>query len=183
MHFDDQKEREMTSDSQETAVSDLRAGRSVADLVRAVVAKAAEEELPFFEDICETYSADPKAALDPQARDELAGFADLSLLSHLITPILLEAVAVLAVDTGKKLVVDTGKKAGKLLSGRRRGKRSAVVDAAVATPDSDQIREVQNKVVQLAIRAQISQDVVERVTLALYVELTGGDPDHPRTAP
>jgi hypothetical protein len=57
------------------------------------------------------------------------------------------------------------------------------VKSPVATPDEQQIREVQDRVTQLSVQAEIPRDIVERVTLALHVELTGTGPEHPRATP
>ena len=54
----------------------------VRDLARAVLARAAPEELVLFEESAADYFADPRAVLDPKRRDEAVGFGlDLALLT------------------------------------------------------------------------------------------------------
>ena len=156
------------------------AGRSVADVVRAVVGEAAPDELPFFDMICTSYLANPAAALDPQSRDELSGVGDLAILAQLITAVLLEVVTKLGADGAEKGLEAARKHKWGLPRAWRRSDGPTALDQPVELPVApEKAREAQEKVRTLSLSLDIPAEVMEKANVSLYIALTGMSPGQP----
>lgn len=157
-------------------------GRTVAEIARAVVARAAPDEAPFFDELSGQFFASPARMLHPpRPRDEPTS-STIQGAAELITSIVVAGVSGVLSDEIKQMITAAARRSRGFLRWRAARKLRACQDAvrngrlaAAGTPEARRQGEAaQDATVRLAVEVGMDQAAAQQLGMTVFVMVSSG---------
>lgn len=153
-------------------------GRRVADVALAVIAISSPAEVPYFDELCAAFFANPGRVLHPaRRRRSQPTEGGIPGASDLVTGIVIATVAGLADDAAKVLITSASARAQARLKRRNAVKKlrvmkDSILSAEVPPLEADEAWREAERARHLAIEAGLSQDDADRLSKEVFSALS-----------